>query len=77
MALVALRGAVRGELAGQVAAEAIVAMVLFLGIGYVAGWIAEYLIRDSVEQMFRARVDWYRKGVEEAGVEGKNSAGDS
>lgn len=69
MALVALRGAVRGELAGRVAMEAIVALLVFAGVGFVAGWIAEYLVRDSLERMFRARVDWYRNGIEQVSSE--------
>lgn len=67
MGLVVLRGAVHGERAGAVAMEAIVAMLVFICLGGFAGWIADYLVRDSVERMFRARVDWYRKGMIEAG----------
>jgi len=67
MGLVVLRGAIQGEYAGSVAAEAIVAMLVFLCLGAVAGWIADYLVRDSLERMFRARVDWYRKGLVDAG----------
>lgn len=67
MGLVAFRGVVHRELAGDVAMEAIVCMLLFMGIGFVAGWIADYLIRDAVEQTFRGRVRWYREGMIEAG----------
>ncbi len=68
MSLVVLRGAVRGELAGRVACESIVAMLVFAGVGWIAGWIADYLIRDTLQRSFRARVDWYRKGLIEAGL---------
>ena len=67
MGLVVVRGVIHRELASHVAMEAIVAMVLFTGIGFVAGWIAEYLVRDAVEQQFRNRVNWYREGMVEAG----------
>ncbi len=67
MGLVMLRGVINRELASHVAMEAIVAMLLFMGIGFVAGWIADYLIRDATEQMFRDRVRWYRQEMTEAG----------
>lgn len=67
MAMVALRGAMQGQLAGEVATRAIVAMLIYSAVGWVAGWIADYLVRDTVEQMFRRRVDWYREGLVEAG----------
>ena len=67
MGLVAFRGVLHHELAGSVAMEAIVCMLLFMGIGFVAGWIADYLIRDALEQTFRARVRWFREGMIEAG----------
>lgn len=67
MGLVVLRGAIQGEAAGYVAMEAMVAMLVFMGVGAVAGWIADYLVRESLELNFRARVDWYRKGMIDAG----------
>lgn len=67
MGLVVLRGAIQGELASSVAIEAIMAMLVFAVVGGVAGWIADYLVRDSLERMFRSRVDWYRKGMIDAG----------
>ena len=76
MGLVVLRGAFLGELAQHVAMEAIVALIVFAGIGAVAGWIAEYLIRESTEQVFRARVDWYRKGLIDAGFIESDSSED-
>ena len=74
MGLVVVRGAIQGEYAGSVAIEAIVAMLVFMCIGGVAGWIADYLVRDSVQHMFRARVDWYRQGMVEAGYIESESA---
>ena len=76
MALVALRGAVRGELAGSVVTESIVALVVFVTVGLGAGWIADYLIRDSLEQMFRARIGWYRKELLETRREQPDSSED-
>lgn len=68
MGLVVLRGAVNGELAGQVAADSMVALVAFMGVGWVAGWVSDYLVRTAIEQRFRARVDWYRQGLIDAGM---------
>ena len=65
MALVVLRGAILGELADRVATEAIVSLFIFSGIGWIAGWIADYLITDAIEQAFRRRVEWYRDGITE------------
>lgn len=76
MGLVVLRGAICGELADEVALEAILAMVTFAGIGAVAGWIADHLVRDSTESLFRSRVDWYRKGLIDAGYIEEESAKD-
>lgn len=73
MSLVVLRGAMTGELAANVASEAIVAMLIFAGIGGVAGWIADQLVRDSLETLFRRRVDWYRQELIEAGWIDENS----
>ncbi|WP_231603622.1 hypothetical protein [Neorhodopirellula pilleata] len=63
MGLVVLRGVIRGELAASVAEEAIIVLIVFLGIGAIAGAIADYLIRDAVENLYRKRVQWYREGV--------------
>jgi hypothetical protein len=77
MGFVGIRGAILGELALSVAKEAIVAWIVFTGIGAVAGWITDQLVRDSVERAFRARVDWYRSGLIEAGYTKSNSSQDS
>ena len=74
MGLVGLRGAILGEFASSVAQEAIIALVVFSGIGFVAGWIADYLIRDSLERKYRARVEWYRDGLIDAGGEKDKSS---
>jgi hypothetical protein len=73
MGLVALRGAVLGEAAGDVAIEAIMAMFVFAGVGAGAGWIADILVRDSLEGLFRKRVDWYRQGL----IDSESITGDS
>lgn len=67
MCLVAFRGVLHRELASHVAMEAIVSMLLFMGIGFVAGWITDYLVRDAIEHAFRARVRWFKEGMIEAG----------
>jgi hypothetical protein len=76
MGLVVLRGAIRGELASNVAMEAIVAMLMFTCVGGIAGWIVDHLVRDSLERMFRARVQWYRKGLLDAGYIESDSPGE-
>ena len=68
MGLVALRGAVFGEPTGSVALEAITAMAVFAVVGAMVGWIADTLVRDSVEQAFRKRVEWYREGLNDEGL---------
>ena len=76
MGLVVLRGAIHGELAASVAMVAIMAMLVFSCVGGVAGWIADYLVRDSLERMFRSRVDWYREGMIDAGYLNADSSRD-
>lgn len=63
MGLVILRGALHGELAVEVAQEAISTLIIFLGIGAITGAIADYLVRDTVESLYRQRVQWYRDEV--------------
>jgi hypothetical protein len=67
MGLVVLRGAIRGQLAESVATESIIAMLVFMCIGGVAGWIMDHLVRDSLKRMFHERVEWYRQGMIDAG----------
>ena len=67
MGLVMLRGVINHELASHVTMEAIVAMLVFMGVGFMAGWIADYLIRDAMENSFRARIRWYQGEMIEAG----------
>ena len=77
MAIVVLRGAANGEPIEVVTAEAIMAMLLFAVIGYVAGRIADYLVRDSLEQNFRTRMDWYRQGLTDLGLETADEPNDA
>ena len=63
MFVVAIRGAMGGQQIDSVAKDAVVALLLFAVMGAVAGWIAEYLIRDSLERSFKNRVEWYRQGI--------------
>lgn len=74
MGLVALRGAMLGELAGSVAKEAMVALVVFGGIGVTVGWIADHLVRDALKRMFHNRLEWYRNGLIEAGYDKPDSS---
>jgi len=75
MGLVVLRGAMNGELAADVAQEAIATLIVFLGIGAITGAIADYLVRDAVESLYRKRVQWYRDEVAklDAGTEGSTN----
>lgn len=65
MGLVVLRGVLHGEIASNVATEAIGTLFVFLGIGAMAGWIVDQLVRDAVEDLYRKRVQWFRDGVTE------------
>jgi hypothetical protein len=67
MATVMMRGALMRENVNDVAVESILALIVFMMIGAIAGWIADYLIRDAVETAFRKRVDWFRKELGDAG----------
>lgn len=64
-ALVLARGAVRGENISEVVCEAIIALVLFAAGGAVAGWVADYLLRQDIEARYRQRVAWYRAAIEQ------------
>lgn len=68
MGLVVLRGVLDGALAAGVAVDATVALIIYTGIGAVAGWIADHLVRDALERIFRSRVEWYRNGLAQAGL---------
>ncbi|WP_231617228.1 hypothetical protein [Novipirellula aureliae] len=63
MALVIVRGTLFGEFADNIALEAIGALVVFAAIGWVAGWIIDYVVRDTIEAAFRRRVEWYVESV--------------
>ncbi|WP_339888654.1 hypothetical protein [Rhodopirellula europaea] len=69
MGLVVLRGIWHGEMAGEVASEAIGTLIVFMGIGGLAGAIADQLIRDGVEDLYRKRVKWFQEGVAETASE--------
>ncbi|MEM6780079.1 MAG: hypothetical protein AAF670_20655 [Planctomycetota bacterium] len=73
MGLVVLRGAIHREVASDVASEAIGALIVFLGIGALAGAIGDYIVRDGIEDLYRRRVQWYRDGVAELTPDSKNA----
>lgn len=64
LAIVAFRGALRGELITDVVPYGIAAMIVFSAIGWVAGMIADYLVRDAMERNYRQRLSKYREAVE-------------
>jgi len=76
MFVVAIRGAIWGQQIASVSKDAMAALLLFTVFGAIAGWIAEYLIRDSLERTFRNRVDWYRQGLIDAEREETSSVDD-
>lgn len=64
LAIVTFRGALRGDLIIEVVPAGIAAMILFSAIGWVAGMVADYLVRDAVERNYRQRLSQYREAVE-------------
>ena len=47
-------------------------LAVFAVIGAVAGWIADILVRDAVEQATQI-VEWYREGLEDTNPMEKGS----
>ncbi len=74
LALVVLRGGLRGEVAADVLCEGMLAMMIFLGIGAIAGKIADHLLQHTVETQFRARVQWFQQ--EQQKLEAQNQTTD-
>lgn len=64
LAIVTFRGALRSDLIIDVVPAGITAMIVFSAIGWVAGMIADYLVRDAVETNYRQRLSKYREAVE-------------
>ncbi|QDS95795.1 hypothetical protein FF011L_45960 [Roseimaritima multifibrata] len=65
LALVALRGGLRNEVPSDVLFEGLLAMLIFFVIGAVAGKIADYLVRQSVETQFRQRVAVFEEELQQ------------
>ena len=76
MFVVVVRGVLWGQHVTAVVQEAIVVLVLFTLFGALAGYIADYLLRDCLESAFRSRVQWYRDGINAAEQEEKRSIND-
>lgn len=64
MGLVVLRGIIAGGHASDIAQEAIVVLIVYCGLGAMAGAIADYLVREAVKESYHKRVAWYREGIE-------------
>lgn len=64
LAIVAFRGALRGELIVDVIPAGVTAMLIFSATGWMAGLIADYLVRDAVERNYRQRLSQYRDAIE-------------
>lgn len=56
LGMIALRGATGGELASEVLTKGLLGMIVFSGVGYVIGAIADSLVCQTVEQRFRQRL---------------------
>jgi uncharacterized membrane protein len=70
-ALVTARGAIDGALVSEVVVKAIIALVVFAMVGGVAGAIADYLVKQDLEERYRRRVAWYREGLEQQSADRK------
>ena len=64
MATVILRGALSGETAVDCITSSIGALVLFTGLGWLAGATMDYLVCQDLEQRYRRRLDSFRKEIE-------------
>ncbi|MEX0824954.1 MAG: hypothetical protein WD119_02245 [Pirellulaceae bacterium] len=64
LAIVAFRGALRSDLIIDVVPSGMAAMIVFSAIGWIAGMIADHLVRDAVERNYRQRLSKYREAVE-------------
>jgi hypothetical protein len=56
-------GIVQGGLASETGSRAILSLLLFYGIGYVAGWLSEGLIRQSVQARMEQAVANHRRAI--------------
>jgi hypothetical protein len=72
---------IRGTFAGQDAADCIVsglvALVIFSGLGWLAGMAMDHLVHQDIEIQYRRRLDQFRKEVDAAGVTRTSQASDS
>lgn len=63
-ATVLLRGVISGESPGSCIYSGLVWMGLFFVIGWIAGSIMDYLVRQDVEDQYRRRLQRFREEVE-------------
>jgi hypothetical protein len=59
VAILALRGILAGEDANLVLQQCLAGMIVFLGVGFVLGFLAESVLRQSAERRFRDAVTRY------------------
>lgn len=69
MAAVILRGVFVGETAADCIISSIGALVVFTGLGWLAGSTLDYLVCQDIEQQYRRRVDNFRREVETRSAE--------
>ena len=73
LGIIAVRGAISGDLASSALVQGLIGMVVFGGIGYFIGAIADYLVRQAVELRFRERVAEVMDHIERMEIERENS----
>ena len=59
VAVLTLRGVLAGNAAVIILQECLTGMLTFFGIGFVLGYLAESVLRQSAERRFREAVDRY------------------
>ncbi len=64
LAIVTFRGCLRGELMIEVIPAGIAAMLIFSVVGWLAGMVADYLVRLNLETDYRQRLADFREAVE-------------
>ncbi|XZE54623.1 hypothetical protein SH139x_000597 [Planctomycetaceae bacterium SH139] len=69
LATVILRGTLAGEAAVDCIRSGIGALFGFAILGWLAGSIMDYLVRQDIENQYRRRLDWFRSEFQSTGDE--------
>lgn len=73
LGLIALRGAISGDHVPHVVSQGLVSMVVFCGVGYVIGAIADQMVCQTVEVRFRQRLSEVIQHLEQIEADKQNS----